>query len=92
MLGRRDTRRLEHRQPGREGRDPRAHAVIRREINYGLRFLGILINDVKQRTNYGRKAEEFLRGKHGDQVLGTTIASSVAVPDAKRARQPLSRM
>lgn len=62
---------------------------IRREINYGLRLLGILINDLKARTVYGQQAEEFLRGKYGDQVFKTAINSSVAVPDAKRARQPL---
>lgn len=62
---------------------------IRREINYGLRPLGILINDVKSRTVYMQQAEEFLRGKYGDLVFRTVINSSIVVPDAKRARQPI---
>lgn len=62
---------------------------IRREINYGLRPLGILINDAKSRTVYAQQAEEFLRGKYGELVFRTTISSSVLVPDSKRARQPL---
>jgi chromosome partitioning protein len=62
---------------------------IRKEINYGLRPLGILINDVKSRTLYMQQAEEFLRGKYGDLVFRTTINSSVVVPDSKRAKQPI---
>jgi chromosome partitioning protein len=62
---------------------------IRKEINYGLKPLGILINDVKSRTLYMQQAEEFLRGKYGELVFRTTINSSVVVPDAKRARQPI---
>jgi chromosome partitioning protein len=62
---------------------------IRKEINYSLRVLGILINDVKARTVYGQQAEEFLRGKYGELVFRTTIYSSVVVPDSKRARQPI---
>ncbi|MHB1133518.1 MAG: ParA family protein [Chloroflexota bacterium] len=62
---------------------------MRKEINYNLRPLGILINDVKSRTTYMQQAEEFLRGKYGEMVFQTTINSSVVVPDAKRARQPI---
>lgn len=62
---------------------------IRKEINYTLRTLGILINDVKARTLYMQQAEEFLRGKYGELVFRTTVNSSVVVPDAKRARQPI---
>ncbi|MDA8218930.1 MAG: ParA family protein [Dehalococcoidales bacterium] len=62
---------------------------IRKEINYSLRPLGILINDVKSRTVYMQQAEEFLRGKYGDLVFKAVINSSVVVPDAKRARQPI---
>jgi len=62
---------------------------IRKEINYGLRPLGILINDVKSRTLYMQQAEEFLRRKYGELVFRTTINSAVVVPDAKRARQPI---
>ncbi len=62
---------------------------IRKEINYGLKTLGILINDVKSRTLYMQQAEEFLRGKYGELVFRTAINSSVVVPDAKRARQPI---
>jgi chromosome partitioning protein len=62
---------------------------IRKEINYTLRTLGILINDVKSRTLYMQQAEEFLRGKYGELVFHTTVYSSVVVPDAKRARQPI---
>lgn len=62
---------------------------IRKEINYGLRLLGILINDIKPQTVYAQQAEAFLRGKYSESVFRTTISSSVLVPDAKRARQPL---
>jgi len=62
---------------------------IRKEINYGLRPLGILLNDVKSRTVYGQQAEEFLRRRYGELVFRTVIYSSVVVPDAKRARQPV---
>jgi len=62
---------------------------VRRELNYGLRLLGILINDAKVHTVYGQQAEEFLRSRYGDLVFRTTIPSSVVVPDSKRARKPV---
>lgn len=62
---------------------------IRKEINYKLRTLGVLINDVKSRTVYGQQAEEFLRSKYERLVFCTTIASSVVIPDSKRARTPI---
>ncbi|MBI4505046.1 MAG: ParA family protein [Chloroflexi bacterium] len=62
---------------------------IRKEINYGLRLLGILVNDVKPNTVYAQQAEAFLRGKYGEAVFQTAISSSVIVPDAKRARRPV---
>ncbi len=62
---------------------------VRRELNYGLRLLGILINDAKVHTVYGQQAEEFLRSRYGDLVFRTTIPSSVIVPDSKRARKPV---
>lgn len=63
--------------------------LIQEEINYSLRLLGILVNELRPNTTYAQQAQEFLQGKFGALVFETAINQAVIVPNSKLACQPV---
>ena len=62
---------------------------IKEEINYNLKAVGILISNVKQRTNFDRTAEQVIREQFEELVFESVIPSSIKVDEASEARLPL---
>lgn len=63
----------------------------RKEINYGLRILGILINNKQRRTLYAEQAEGWLRREYGTLIFETVIPHSIIVAESRQAGQPIVR-
>lgn len=63
---------------------------VTRDINYALRVLGILINNVNARTSYDQQAEAHLREEFGELVFQTTIPNSTVVDAAIHERTPIT--
>lgn len=64
--------------------------AARQTVNYGLRTLGILINNVRPATSYDRDAEAYLRGHMAGLVLETRIPSATVVDEAVEAHRPIT--
>lgn len=64
--------------------------AARQTVNYGLRTLGILINNVRPGTSYDRDAEAYLREHMAELALQTRIPSATVIDEAVEARHPVT--